>query len=150
MSKVNHQDLEDAYQHAELKLHKIKIKYPKNTIKNVNQFKNAVAHNYLVDLTRHRYRIRKRRLNHYKNIPDKYRNPLGLLIEDEELTKFNDAVSLLNLREQTIIRYLLAGVRVKDISALLNLTPDHISVIIQRAKVKIQKLINTGKEENVE
>jgi RNA polymerase sigma factor (sigma-70 family) len=146
MGKFNHHDLEDAYQNAELKLQQIKLKYPENTIKSVRAFKNTVAHNYLVDVTRSYYRKFRKKLN--PNLISGTDNPLKLAIANEEESLFNNVISLLNLREQTIIRYLLAGVRVKDISTLLNLTPDHISVIIQRAKAKIQKLINIGNENN--
>lgn len=142
MSNFNYQDLEDAYQNAEVKC----LTYIKKgrKIKSKTAFKYKVAHNYLIDLLKSGYKRFRKKFNIHQVTGAN--NPLDLVIANEETHQFNNTVSLLNLREQAIIRYLLAGVRVKDISTLLNLTPDHISVIIQRAKIKIQRILNLKDE----
>ncbi len=147
MPKINLQDLEDAYQTAELKLLRLKLKYPENTIKSVRAFKNAVAHNYLADMLRSRYRLKRKRDVKYKLLPFQQEPVLNRLIDTEETIQFNNAVAQLSPREQFVLKEILSGVRVKDISAGLALHPDHVSVILQRAKVKISRILGVASDD---
>lgn len=147
MSKINRQDLEDAYQTAELKLLRLKLKYPENTVKSIRAFKNAVAHNYLADMLRSRYRLKRKRDVKYKLLPFQQEPILNRLIDTEETIQFNNAVAQLNFREQLIMKHLLAGAKIKEIASYLMLHPDHVSVILQRAKVKISRILGVASDD---
>lgn len=147
MSKINRQDLEDAYQTAELKLLRLKLKYPENTIKSIRAFKNAVAHNYLADMLRSRYRLKRKRDVKYKLLPFQQEPVLNRLIDTEETIQFNNAVAQLNFREQLVMKHLLAGAKIKEIASYLMLPPDHVSVILQRAKAKISRILGVASDD---
>lgn len=147
MPKINRQDLEDAYQTAELKLLRLKLKYPENTIKSIRAFKNAVAHNYLADMLRSRYRLKRKRDVKYKLLPFQQEPVLNRLIDTEETIQFNNAVAQLNFREQLVMKHLLAGAKIKEIASYLMLPPDHVSVILQRAKAKISRILGVASDD---